>query len=89
MNIALLAFVALRGLVVVSRLLLLRSGSLSTIIELAWSVLDIPLGIAVGIMTSLTTLEASISMGQSSGAVPHENSCRGVLAVLREVRTLN
>jgi hypothetical protein len=67
----LLTLVALRGLVVVTGLLLLRGLPLSTVVELAWSVLAISLGTTVGIVSHFTTSEASITTGGSRGVVPH------------------
>jgi hypothetical protein len=57
----LLTLIVLRRLVVVPGLLLLRGLPLSTVVELAWSILDISLGTTVGIVSHFTTSEASIT----------------------------
>jgi hypothetical protein len=85
----LLTLVVLRRLVVVPRLLLLRGLPLSTIVELAWSVLNISLGTTVGIVPHFTTSEASITTGGSRGIVPHWCARRSALAILRKVGTLH
>jgi hypothetical protein len=77
-----LTLVVQRRLVVVSRLLLLWSLPLSTIVELAWSILDVPLGTTIGIVSHLTTSKARITTGGSRGVVPHRCSSRSVLAIL-------
>ena len=64
-DVVLLSSIALRGLIVVPGLLLLRGLPLSTIIELSWSVLYVPLGTTVSIVSRLTTPEANIA---SSGS---------------------
>jgi hypothetical protein len=87
-NVVLLAFVVLRCLVVVFRLLLLWSVPLSTVVELAWSILDVPLGTAIGIVSSLTTSEARVSSTGNWGVVPHRCSSRCVLVVLQEIGVL-
>jgi hypothetical protein len=89
-DVVLLALIVLRGLVVVSGLLLLLwSLPLSTIVELTWSVLGISLGAMVGIVTSLTTLETSVTASGNRGVVLHKCSSRGVLVVLREIGALH
>jgi hypothetical protein len=88
MDEVLLTLVVLRYLIVVSRLLLLWSLSLSTVVELDWSILDVPLGTTIGIVSHLTTSEAHITTGGSRGIVPHRCSSTGVLAILRKVGTL-
>jgi hypothetical protein len=85
----LLTLVVLRRLVVVPRLLLLWGLPLSTVVELAWSILDVPLGTTISIVSHLTTYEASITTGGSRGIVPYRGSSRGALAVLRKVGTLH
>jgi hypothetical protein len=85
----LLTLVVLRHLVVVSGLLLLWSLPLSTVVELAWSVLGISLGTTIGVVSCLTTFEVRITTGGSRGVVPHRCSSRSVLAILREVGTLH
>jgi hypothetical protein len=60
-DVVLLALVVLRCLVVVSGLLLVWSLPLSTIVELAWSILDVPLGTTIGIVSSLATSEARVT----------------------------
>jgi hypothetical protein len=85
----LLTLVALWRLVVVPGLLLLWSLPLSTVVELAWSVLNVPLGIAISIVSHLTTSEASITTGGSRGIVPHWCARRSALAILRKVGTLH
>jgi hypothetical protein len=81
----LLTLVVLRCLVVVPRLLLLRGLPLSTVVELARSVLDISLGTSVGIVSHFTTSEASITTGGSRGIVPHQCARRSALAILQKV----
>jgi hypothetical protein len=85
----LLTLVVLRRLVVVPGLLLLWSLPLSTVVELAWSILDILLRTTIGIVSHLTTSKARITTGVSRGNVPHRCSSRGVLAILRKVGTLH
>jgi hypothetical protein len=85
----LLSLVILRCLVVVPGLLLLWSLPLSTIIELAWSILDVPLGTPIGIVSHLTTSKACITTSGSWGIVPHRHPYRGALTVLRKVGTLH
>jgi hypothetical protein len=85
----LLTLVVLRRLVVVPRLLLLRCLPLSTVVELAWSVLDISLGTTVGIVSHFTTSKASITTGGSRGIVPHRCAHRSALAILWKVGTLH
>jgi hypothetical protein len=85
----LLTLVALRRLVVVSRLLLLRGLPLSAVVELAWSVLAISLGTTVGIVSCFTTSEASITTGGSRGIVSHRCARRSALAILRKVGALH
>ena len=84
----LLASVALGSLVVVSRLLLLWSLPLSSVVKLAWSVLDI-LRATVGIMSRITTLEASISSSGRRVVVPHRRAGGSVLAVLWDIGALH
>jgi hypothetical protein len=84
----LLASVALGSLVVVSRLLLLWSLPLSSVVKLAWSVLDI-LRATVGIMSRITTLEASISSSGRRVVVPHRRASGSVLAVLWDIGALH
>jgi hypothetical protein len=84
----LLTLVVLWRLVVVSGLLVLWTLPLSTIVELAWSILDISLRTSIGIVSSLTTSEARITTGGSRGIIPHRCSSRGVLAILRKVGML-
>ena len=84
----LLASVALGSLVVVSRLLLLWSLPLSSVVKLAWSVLDI-LRATVGIMSRITTLEASISSSGRRFVVPHRRAGGSVLAVLWDIGALH
>jgi hypothetical protein len=88
-DVVLLTLIVLWCLVVVSGLLLLWSLPLSTVVELAWSILGIPLGTTIGIVSHLTTSEACITTGGSRGIVPHRCSSRGVLAILRKVGMLN
>ena len=83
MNVVLLSFVALRGLVVVPRLLL-RSLPLSTIVELTWCVLDIPLGAVVSIVPCFTTLETSVFPSRSRVGIPDGCAGGSILAILRE-----
>jgi hypothetical protein len=81
----LLTLVALRCLVIVSRLLLLRGLPLSAVVELAWSVLAISLGTTVCIVSRFTTSEASITTVGSSGIVSHRCARRSALTILRKV----
>jgi hypothetical protein len=85
----LLTLVVLRCLVVVPGLLLLRSLPLSTIVELAWSVLDISLGTTVGIVSHFTTSEARGTTSGNRFIVPHRCPSRGALAILRKVGVLH
>jgi hypothetical protein len=85
----LLPLVVLRHLVVVPRLLLLWSLPLSTIVELAWSILDVPLGTTISIVSHLITSEASITIGGNRGIVPHRCSSRSNLATLWKVWMLH
>jgi hypothetical protein len=85
----LLTLVVLRRLVVVFGLLLLWSLPLSTVVELASSVLGISLGTTIGVVSRLTTSEARITTGGSRGVVPHRCSSRSVLAILRKVGMLH
>jgi hypothetical protein len=84
----LLTLVVLWCLVVVPRLLLLWSLPLSTVVELAWSVLGISLGTTVSIVSRFTTSEAHVTTSGHRGIVPHRCPSRGVLAILRKVGTL-
>jgi hypothetical protein len=85
----LLTLVALRHLVIVSRLLLLQGLPLSTVVDLARSVLDIPLGTTIGIVSHSAISEASITTGGSRGIVPHRCARRSAQAILRKVGTLH
>ncbi|PVH31980.1 hypothetical protein PAHAL_9G280600 [Panicum hallii] len=87
-DVVLLTLVVLRRLVVVSGLLLLWSLPLSTVVELAWSVLGISLGATIGVVTSLATSEARVTTSGNRGIVPHRCSSRGVLAILWEAGML-
>jgi hypothetical protein len=84
-----LTLVVLRRLVVISGLLLLRSLPLSTVVELAWSVLGISLRTTVGIVSRFTTSEARVTTSGNRGIVPHRCSHMGVLAILWKVGTLH
>ena len=79
-----LVLVVLRFLVVISGLLLLRSLPLSTVVELAWSLLGILLGTSIGVMTSLATSEARVTSSGNRGIVPHRRPSKSVLTILRE-----
>jgi hypothetical protein len=81
-DVVLLTLVVLRRLVVVSGLLLLWSLPLSTVVELAWSILGVPLGTTISIVSCLTTSEARITTSGSRGVVPHKYFSRGVLAIV-------
>jgi hypothetical protein len=87
-DVVLLTLVVLWRLVVVSGLLLLWSLPLPTVVELAWSILGVPLGTTIGIVSHLTKSEARITTSGNRDIVPHRCSSRGVLAILREARTL-
>ena len=86
MDVVLLTTVALGGLVVVSRLLLLlwllRGLSLPTVTGLAWRTLGIPFGISVSKVPKLTTLEASIASRRCGVVVSQRGTDWGVLAIL-------
>ena len=88
-DVVLLALVVLWRRVVISRLLLLRSLPLSTVVELAWSLLGIPLGTAIGVVTSLATSEARVNSSGNRGVVPHRCPSRSVLKILRETGALH
>jgi hypothetical protein len=88
-NEVLLTLVALRHLIVVSGLLLLRGLPLSAIVELAWSVLAISFRTTVGIVSHLTTSKTSITTGGSKDVVSHRCARRSALAILRKVGTLH
>jgi hypothetical protein len=81
-DVVLLTLIVLRRLVVVSGLLLLWSLPQSTVVELAWSILDISLGATIGVVTNLTTSEARVTTSGNRGIVPHRCSNGGVLAIL-------
>jgi hypothetical protein len=87
-DVVLLALVALRRLVIVPGLLLLWCLPLSTVVELAWSLLCIPLGTTISIVSRLATSEARITASGSRGVVPHRCPSRGVLVILRKTRAL-
>ena len=87
-DVVLLAFVALWGLVIVPGLLL-WSLPLPTIVELAWSVLYIPPGTVVGIMSRLTTLETDITSSGYKVVVPRRGAGGSVLAVLWDIGALH
>ena len=88
-DVVLLALVVLWRRVVISRLLLLRSLPLSTVVELAWSLLCTPLGTAIGIVYSLTASEAHVSSSGSRVVVPHRCPGRSVLTILLKARALH
>jgi hypothetical protein len=88
-NEVLLTLVVLRHLVVVPGLLLLRGLPLSTVVELARSVLDVPLGTTISIVSHFTTSKASITTGGSRGIVPHQCAHRSALAILWKVGMLH
>jgi hypothetical protein len=88
-DVVLLAIVALRCRVVIPGLLLLRSLPLSTVVELAWSLLGIPLGTVIGVVTNLATSEARVTSSGNRGVVPHKCPNRSVLTVLREAGALH
>jgi hypothetical protein len=88
-DIVLLTLVVLQRLVVVSRLLLLWSLPLSTVVELTCSVLGIFLGTTMGVVTNLATSEARVTTSGNRGIVTHRCSSRGVLAILREAGMLH
>ena len=84
-DIVLLSLVALRGLVIVPRLLLLWILPLPTVVLLPWGILDIWLGTIIGEMSRFSTLEANIATGRSRVGVSHRCTGGSVLSVLREV----
>jgi hypothetical protein len=88
-DVVLLALIVLRRLVVVSRLLLLWGLPLSTVVELAWTILSVPFGTTVGIVSSLTISEARVTISGNRGVVPHRCSSGCVLAIMRETRALH
>jgi hypothetical protein len=63
----LLTLVVLWRLVVFPGLLLLWGLPLSIVVELAWGVLDVPLGTTISIVSHLATSETSITTGGSWG----------------------
>ena len=79
-DVVLLSSVALRGLIVVPRLLL-RSLPLSASVVLSRSVLR-RIGTTVRIMTMSTTLETHDDPSRGCVVVPHGSAYRGVLAIL-------
>ena len=83
-----LALVVLRRPVVIFGLLLLRSLPLSTVVELAWSLLGILLGTAIGVMTSLATSEVRVTSSGNRGIVPHRRPSKSVLTILQETGAL-
>jgi hypothetical protein len=85
----LLTFVVLRRLVVAPGLLLLWGLPLSTVVELAWSVLDVSLRTTISIVSHFATSEASITTGGSRGIVPHRCARRSALAILWKVGMLH
>jgi hypothetical protein len=87
-DVVLLALVALRCLVIVPRLLLLWGLPLSTVVELAWSILGVPLGTTSGIVSRLASSEVRITTSGNRGVVPHRCPSRGVLAILRKIGAL-
>jgi hypothetical protein len=87
-DVVLLTLVVLRLPVVVSGLLLLWSLPLSTVVELVWSILGVPLGTTIGIVSCLTTSKARIITSGSRGVVLHRCSSRGVLVILWKAGTL-
>jgi hypothetical protein len=87
-DVVLLALVALWRLVIVRGLQLLWGLPLYIVVELALSILGVPLGTTVGIVSRLATSEARITTSGSSGVVPHRCYSRGVLAILQKARTL-
>jgi hypothetical protein len=84
-DVVLLTLVVLQRLVVVSGLLLLWSLALSTVVELAWSILGISLRATIGVVTSLATSEARVTTSGIRGIVPHRCSTRGVLVIRRKL----
>ena len=86
-NIVLLFLIALRSLVVATRLLL-WSLPLSTGVGLDWSVLRI-IGATAREMTMSTTLETHNDPNRSRVVVRHGSACRGVLMVLLGVGALS
>jgi hypothetical protein len=83
-DVVLLALVALWRLVIVPRLLLLWCLPLSTVVELASSILGVSLGTTIGIVSRLATSKARITISGNRGVVPHRCPSRGVLAILRK-----
>jgi hypothetical protein len=62
---------------------------LSTVVELAWSVLGISLGTMISIVSRFTTSEARVTTSGNKGIFSHRCSRRGVLVILRKVGTLH
>jgi hypothetical protein len=87
-DLVLLTLVVLWRPVIVPGLLLLWGLPLSTIVELAWSILGVPLGTTIGIVSRLATSDACITTSGNRGIVPHKCSSRGVLSILRKAGTL-
>jgi hypothetical protein len=87
-DVVLLALVALRFLVIIPGLLLLWGLPLSIIVELAWSILGVPLATTIGIVSHLTTSQAHITTSGNRGVVPRRCPSRGVLAILQKTGAL-
>jgi hypothetical protein len=61
----------------------------STVVELAWSILGISLGATIGVVSSLAASKTHVTTSGNRGIVPHQCSRRGVLAILRKVGMLH
>ena len=72
-DVVLLSPVALRGLVIVPRLLLWILPQ-PTVVLLPLGVLDSPLGAVVSIVPQFSTLEASVTRSRSRVGVPHRRT---------------
>ena len=83
-DVVLLSSVALRGLVIVPRLLLWILPQ-PTVVLLPLGVLDSPLGAVVSIVPQFSTLEASVARSRGRVGDPHRRTGGSVLTVLREV----
>ena len=75
--------IALRRLVVIPGLQLLRCLPLSAVVELAWSLMSTTLGTIIGVVANLATLEACDTSSGNRGIVSHRCLGGSVLTILR------
>jgi hypothetical protein len=83
MDEVLMTLVVLWCLVVISGLLLLWSLPLPTVVELTRSILYVPLGATISIVSHLTTSKARVATSGNRGIVPNRRSSRGALVILQ------